>query len=176
MSETPLALPTSIPVFSLAGFSNSGKTTLLCKIVSNLKARGLTVATVKHDGHDFSMDHEGKDTWKHRQAGSDVVAITSASKVAIIDYRPYEREQQLIQVLSTIKGVDIILVEGFKAVAIPKIFVTRNKEQMQEIGSIPMVEGIASDFPLEQSLLQVYDINDVQAISQYIVDKFSLDR
>ncbi|OEF96975.1 molybdopterin-guanine dinucleotide biosynthesis protein B [Desulfuribacillus alkaliarsenatis] len=170
----PICHKDGIPIFSFAGFSNSGKTTLMCKIVSALKDKGYRVATVKHDGHDFSMDQQGKDTWKHREAGADVVAITSASKVAIIDYRAYEREKQLLQVLSYIENVDIILVEGFKNVPMPKIFVVREQQQLEQMDKIPMIEGVATDFLLEQQRLPVYDINNVQAMAEYIIKRCNL--
>ena len=173
-NKLPIQQSTTIPVFSFAGFSNSGKTTLLCKVIAALKEKGLSVATVKHDGHEFSMDHQGKDTWKYRQAGAEVVAITSTSKVVMLDYREYELEQQLLQALSHIKNVDIILVEGFKNVAIPKIFVARELGQIEQIDRLPMVEGIATDLILEQQSLPVYDINNVKAMTEFIVDRFSL--
>ncbi len=166
-------LPTDIPVFSFAGFSNSGKTTLLCKVVSALTEQGLRIATIKHDGHQFSIDHEGKDTWKHRQAGAEFVAIISDDKTAMIDYRRQEKEKQLLDVLQYIKDVDLILIEGYKMWPIPKIFVIRNRAQIEEMRAIPMIEGIATDFPLEEQSLPVYDINDVQTICRYIVKRFA---
>jgi molybdopterin-guanine dinucleotide biosynthesis protein B len=175
--DDALVVPNPIPVFAFAGFSNSGKTTLVCKVIANLKERGLRIASVKHDGHDFSMDQQGKDTWQHQQAGAEVVAITSANKLAILDYRSYEREEQLKQVLQYIRDVDLIIVEGFKTVPIPKIFIVRDPSHIKHIEELPAIEGIATDLPrdffVEQTGLPVYDINDVQSLCNYIVNRFS---
>ncbi|OEH85218.1 molybdopterin-guanine dinucleotide biosynthesis protein B [Desulfuribacillus stibiiarsenatis] len=160
-----------IPLFGFAGFANSGKTTLVCKVIARLREMGYRVASVKHDGHSFQMDQEGKDTWKHRQAGSEAVTITSDSQLAFIDYRKYEREEQLKQALSHIRDVDIILIEGFKTLSIPKIYVVRNPDLLHHAYELPMVEAIATDFSLEQQKLPVYDINDVEGLSRYIVNR-----
>lgn len=165
---------TSIPLFSFAGFSNSGKTTLVCKVVAHFKTLGIRVATIKHDGHNFSIDQQNKDTWKHRQAGAEVVAIASRHQIAVMDYRVYEEQEQLNHILASIQDVDLILVEGFKSLSIPKIFVLRDTQHVQYIDTLPMVEGVAADFLLEQPSLPVYDINDVEAICQHIINKFSL--
>jgi len=178
MSNEIFTNPNSIPVFAFAGFSNSGKTTLVCKVIASLKDQGIRIASVKHDGHDFSMDQQGKDTWKHQQAGAEVVAITSANKLAILDYRSYERTEQLKQVLQYIRDVDLIIVEGFKTIPIPKIFIVRDESQLKYLEELPAIEGIATDlskdFFVEQYSLPVYDINDVQTICDYIVNRFSL--
>ncbi len=170
-----MSFETSIPLFSFAGFSNSGKTTLVCKVVAHLKTLGIRVATVKHDGHNFSLDQQNKDTWKHRQAGAEIVAIASHEQLAVMDYRAYDEQNQLNRILEYIDGVDLILVEGFKSLPIPKIFVLRDRQHIPYIDTLPMIEGIAADFLLEQVSLRVYDINDVASICRHIIDKFNLE-
>jgi len=113
------------PILSIVGRSDSGKTTLLEKLLPELKKRGYRVGTIKHDAHNFEMDKPGKDTWKHRQAGSDVVMISSASKVAIIE--KVERELSLEELAAKADGVDLILTEGYKRQKQPKIEVVRGK-------------------------------------------------
>ena len=112
-----------IPIVSVVGKSNAGKTTLLEKLIPELKRRGYRVATVKHDAHSFEMDEPGKDTWRHRQAGADVVVISSKDKMAMI--RRVDEELSLLEIADTITGVDIILTEGFKRGPAPKIEVSR---------------------------------------------------
>jgi len=73
-----------VPIVSFVGYSNSGKTTFLVKVITELKKRGYRIGVIKHDGHDFEIDHVGTDTWKHQQAGADVVCIASSHKVAVM--------------------------------------------------------------------------------------------
>ena len=108
-----------IPVISIVGKSNSGKTTLTEKLLRELKARGYRVATIKHDVHGFDIDRPGKDTWRHAEAGADVVVISSPAKLAMI--RKNERELTLDEVIARIDGVDLIITEGYKRGDKPKI-------------------------------------------------------
>ncbi|HWR40908.1 MAG TPA: molybdopterin-guanine dinucleotide biosynthesis protein B [Patescibacteria group bacterium] len=112
-----------VPVISLVGRSNSGKTTYLEKLVAEMKHRGYRVAVIKHDVHGFEMDKPGKDTWRHAQAGADVVCISSPQKMAMI--KKVEQELLLDQVLDYIDGVDIIFTEGYKRENKPKVEVFR---------------------------------------------------
>lgn len=100
----------SIPIYSLVAYSNSGKTTFLEKLLPELKALGLRVAVIKHDGHDFQLDREGKDSWRITQAGADVTAIVSSSHAAIMENRPVS----LAEVAEKIDNVDLKIIEGGK--------------------------------------------------------------
>lgn len=111
----------SIPMFAFSAFSGTGKTTLIEKIVVNLKAKGLRVAVIKHDAHKFEIDREGKDSWKFTQAGADMVILGSPEKTAIIE----QRERTLRENLSMVHDVDLILVEGFSQEDIPRIGISR---------------------------------------------------
>lgn len=108
-----------IPVVSFVGYSNSGKTTFLVKTIEELKKRGYRIAVIKHDGHQFEIDHEGTDTWQHRQAGADVVCIADKRQIAIIK-RPV-KPPTLDDIISLIHDVDFILTEGFKQENKPQI-------------------------------------------------------
>ncbi|HWJ04134.1 MAG TPA: molybdopterin-guanine dinucleotide biosynthesis protein B [Verrucomicrobiae bacterium] len=112
-----------IPVISVVGKSDVGKTTLLEKLIRELKSRGYKVATVKHDVHGFDIDVPGKDTWRHAQAGSDVVVISSPAKLAMISRT--EEELSLDEVCARVTGVDLIITEGYKRANKPKIEVFR---------------------------------------------------
>ncbi|MFZ3171183.1 MAG: molybdopterin-guanine dinucleotide biosynthesis protein B [Carboxydocellales bacterium] len=113
-----------IPVISLVGKSNVGKTTMLEKILREIKKRGWKVATIKHDTHGFNIDKPGKDTWRHAEAGADTVVISSPTKFAMIS--KVEEELTLDQIAETITGVDIIITEGYKRGNKPKIEVFRS--------------------------------------------------
>ncbi len=132
-----------IPLVSVVGKSDAGKTTLLEKLIPELKRRGYRVATVKHDAHSFEIDQPGKDTWRHRQAGADVVVISSKDKMAII--RRVDEEMSLLQIADMITGVDIILTEGFKRGPAPKIEVSRREKSTELLCTAEELVAIATD-------------------------------
>ena len=120
-----------IPIVSIVGTSDSGKTTLIEKLVPELVRRGYRVATIKHDVHGFEVDREGKDSWRHKQAGAHTVVISSPQKLALI--RDVDHDAELGELRDKyIQDVDIILSEGFKRNPQPKIEVFR-KEKRREL-------------------------------------------
>lgn len=120
-----------IPIVSIVGTSDSGKTTLIEKLVPELVRRGYRVATIKHDVHGFEVDREGKDSWRHKQAGAHTVVISSPKKLAII--RDVDHDADLVELRDKyVQDVDIILSEGFKRNLQPKIEVFR-KEMQREL-------------------------------------------
>jgi molybdopterin-guanine dinucleotide biosynthesis adapter protein len=147
-----------IPVISLVGKSNCGKTTYLEKLISEMKRRGFKVATIKHDVHGFDIDKPGKDTWRHAQAGADIVCISSPQKMAMI--KKVEQELLLDEVIGYIDGVDIIFTEGYKRESKRKIEVFRqaasesplcNKEELLAIASDVKVYEDVPHFGLEDA-------------------------
>ena len=115
-----------VPVISVVGRSNSGKTTLIVKLVKELKSRGYKVATIKHSHHHFELDTEGKDSWLHTQAGADAVVVASQNMMGIM--RQSSKELPLMEIINTyLQDMDIIVVEGYKTEAIPKIEVFRSE-------------------------------------------------
>ena len=115
-----------IPIISIVGKSDSGKTTLIEKLVPELTRRGYRLATVKHDVHGFEVDREGKDSWRHKKAGAHTVVISSPEKAALI--RDVERDLSLAEIRDKlIRDVDLILSEGYKRDVQPKIEVFRKE-------------------------------------------------
>ena len=112
----------SIPIYSVVAYSGTGKTTLIEKLVAELKARGFRTAVIKHDAHEFDIDHEGKDSWRFTRAGADVTVVVSDSKAAIMENRPVALEA----ILAKITDVDIIITEGYKSGGLPKIALSRS--------------------------------------------------
>ncbi len=110
-----------IPVIGFAAWSGTGKTTLIEKVIAELTARGLRVATVKHDAHGFEIDQPGKDSRRHAEAGAETVVITSPGRTAEIR----RRGETLAQCLARIADADVILVEGFKNADIPRVGLCR---------------------------------------------------
>jgi molybdopterin-guanine dinucleotide biosynthesis adapter protein len=116
-----------IPIISIVGKSDSGKTTLIEKLVPELTHRGYRVATVKHDVHGFEVDREGKDSWRHKQAGAHTVIISSPQKIALI--RDVEKDSTLDEIRRRwVQDVDLLLSEGYKKDVQPKIEVFRKEK------------------------------------------------
>ena len=102
-----------IPIISIVGKSNSGKTTLIEKLIPELNRRGYRVGTVKHDVHGFEVDKEGKDSWRHRKAGAYSTIISSPQQIALI--RTMNADTPLDEIRDRfIQDVDIIIAEGYK--------------------------------------------------------------
>jgi molybdopterin-guanine dinucleotide biosynthesis protein B len=112
-------------IIGLAGWSGAGKTTLLSKLIPHLKARGLSVSTIKHAHHAFDVDTPGKDSWVHRQAGASEVLVASANRFALMHELRGAPEWSLAQLLDKLTPVDLVIVEGFKRAGHPKLEVHR---------------------------------------------------
>jgi molybdopterin-guanine dinucleotide biosynthesis adapter protein len=158
-----------IPVVSVVGKSDSGKTTLLEKLIPELKRRGYLVATVKHDAHSFDIDQPGKDTWRHRQAGADLVVISSKAKMAMI--RTVPEELTLPEIAAMITDVDIILTEGFKRGPAPKIEVSRREKSTELLCSADELVAIATDQHFDIAVPQ-FGLDDAAGLVDVLEARF----
>lgn len=123
-----------IPIISIVGKSDSGKTSFLEQLIPRLKAKGLQIATIKHDVHGFSMDRPGKDTWRHKESGADMVIISSPKRVAMI--KDVKEEYTLDHLFDEFgKGYDLILTEGYKRGDKPKIEIHRPSKDKEPLCS-----------------------------------------
>jgi molybdopterin-guanine dinucleotide biosynthesis protein B len=112
------------PVVSIVGASNSGKTTFIIKLISELKSRGYKVASIKHTSHGFDIDRPGKDSYRHAEAGAEAVIVVSKDKIAMV--KNVEQEMQFDEIIRLFgDGYDIILTEGYKSYPLPKIEILR---------------------------------------------------
>lgn len=155
---------TKIPAISIMGWSGSGKTTLIEKLVPILRARGLRIGVLKHDGHRFEMDREGKDTWRFGQAGAEVVAISSPVQAAVLEYRRLE----LADMLNRIRDVDLILVEGFKSSDLPRIEVHRQATGKPLFENPANLLALVTDVPIKTET-PVFGLDDVEELAEMIV-------
>lgn len=161
-----------IPVISIVGGqSNSGKTTLLEKLIREAKLRGWRVATLKHDVHGFEMDQPGKDTWRHDRAGADVVAISSPQRIAILER--VANDLPLDEVLARIQGVDIIFTEGYKHADKPKIEVFRSAVHEALFSKLEELIAIASDVSFDNGV-PCFGLDDAQGICDLIAERFQV--
>lgn len=161
-----------IPVVSIVGKSNSGKTTLIEKMIGELVRRGYRVATIKHNRHGFEMDHEGKDSWRHKQAGARTTVIASPLRVAVVE--DVDRDLDIGELAGRyIRDVDIILSEGFKENPFPKIEVNRS-EMNQALLCSPAdnLLAVCSDRPLAAAGTPCLDINDIGGLVDLVEARF----
>lgn len=161
-------------VIGFAGWSGSGKTTLVEQVVGLLEARGLAVSLVKHAHHEFDIDHHGKDSHRHRNAGCREVLVTSARRWAMVHELRDQPELTLAEALARLSPCDVVLVEGFKREPIAKIEVWREANgKPQLFPEDPHVIAVASDRPLATALPQL-DLNRPAAVADFIVATLSL--
>lgn len=161
-------------VMGFAGWSGSGKTTLVEQVIGVLSARGLVVSLVKHAHHSFDIDHAGKDSWRHRQAGCSEVMVSSAQRWSLTRELRGAPEATLDELLARLGPCDLVLVEGFKRAPIPKIEVHRAvvTEPLLHPDD-PHIIAIATDVRLGATLPQL-DINDPAQVADFIVDRLRL--
>lgn len=165
MSGAPLVL-------GFAGYSGSGKTTLLTYLIARLKARGLQVGVIKHTHHEFDIDHPGKDSYELRHAGAARIAVGSSKRWALIVERPVLVEPNLGEMLGILGGgLDLILVEGFRHEAFPKIEIYRPSLQRALLAaSDTSIIAIASDEPIVHGPpVPRLDLNDIEAIEAFVL-------
>jgi molybdopterin-guanine dinucleotide biosynthesis adapter protein len=161
----------AIPIVSIVGKSNAGKTTLLEKLIPELVKRGYRVATIKHNMHGFDIDHEGKDSWRHKKAGAYTTIISSPGRIALIENADHDHTLDEIRD-KYIKNADIILTEGYKGNPFPKIEVFRS-----DLKRAPLCRkednllAVAADIKLDVGV-PCFDINDSQSIVDLIENKF----
>jgi molybdopterin-guanine dinucleotide biosynthesis adapter protein len=163
--------PYSMPmrVIGLAGWSGAGKTTLITKVIPVLRGRGLKVATVKHAHHEFDLDRPGKDSWLHREAGASEVAVVSSRRWALIHELNGEPEPPLADILAKLSPVDLVIIEGFKRHAHPKLEIYRAYVGKPLIyPEDDCIVAIATDAPLPQAQLPVLMLDDVEAIASVL--------
>ena len=157
------------PIVSIVGKSNSGKTTLLEKLIVELKSRGYRVATVKHTHHEMTIDRPGKDSWRHIQAGSEATVISSPDEIVLI--KPVVATVTVDEIALLLgDDYDIILVEGFKQDNTPKIEVHR-REVGPPLSGIRKLIAIATDEPLETSTRQ-FSLEDIKGLADLLEEGF----
>jgi len=162
-------------VFGVTGWKNSGKTSLVVNLITNLSARGLRVSTLKHAHHHFDIDKPGTDSHKHREAGAREVLIASGNRWALMHEIIEEQEATMDDLLNQMTDVDLVIIEGYKLGDHPKLQVIReanNTDALPESSSnlVALVSDAdlnAADYGCEGP---VFDLNDVESVANFIVD------
>lgn len=158
-------------VLGIIGWKNSGKTTLAECLVAELTRRGLKISTIKHAHHSFDIDKEGTDSYRHRRAGAGEVAIVSGNRWALMHELRGEDEPRLETILARLAPCDLVLIEGYKREAHPKIETRR----LDAKDAAPMAAGdnnivaIAADHAVVGETVPVFDLNDISGIADFVV-------
>lgn len=157
-------------VFGLAGWSNSGKTTLMIALVEILTRRGLRVSTVKHAHHDFDVDVPGKDSHRHRTAGATEVMVASSRRWALMHELRDEDEPTLDALIAQMTPVDLLLVEGFKRGGHPKLEVYRPSVGKPPLWpDDPAVVAVASNEAVPDLDRPLLDLDDAEAVADFVL-------
>ncbi len=147
-------------ILAISGVKNSGKTTLIQNIIPILKGHGLSVSTIKHDGHDFEPDVPDTDTFKHRKSGADGVAIFSDNRFMIC----FEQQSDEREIIGYFKDFDVILLEGFKNSDYPKIEIVRGGNSSKCV-CFKNVVAVVSDVVTDGN---VFGIDDYLGIGEFV--------
>lgn len=159
-------------LFGIVGWKNSGKTTLVERLISDITKRGYKVSTIKHAHHTFDIDHQGTDSFRHRAAGAKEVLLTSRNRWAVMHELRGEPEPEFKSLLNNLKGVDLVLIEGFKNENHHKLEVIRSENKKTPIfrGDKSII-ALATDTTVSNTSLPVFSSNEVSTIADFILKK-----
>ncbi|MGJ8584232.1 MAG: bifunctional molybdopterin-guanine dinucleotide biosynthesis adaptor protein MobB/molybdopterin molybdotransferase MoeA [Marinosulfonomonas sp.] len=164
-----------IRVFGVVGWKNAGKTGLMERLVRNIVDRGFTVSTIKHAHHSFDVDHPGKDSHRHRMAGATEVLLSSRKRWALMHENTGSSEAELASLLSKIEPVDLVLIEGYKGGPHPKVEAHRAETGNGLIAHEDQtIRAIASDTELSGMAVPVFDLDDTDAVAEFILEQVNL--
>jgi molybdopterin-guanine dinucleotide biosynthesis protein B len=162
----------SVPIISVVGNSGVGKTTFLEKLIPELKRRGYRVAAIKHDAHNFQMDHPGKDTYRLAEAGSDVVTISAVHKLALLEMVEEERSLDDLAAMVS-ERVDIILTEGYRRAAKAKIEVSRREYGSELVASPQDLLALVTDQQFRLAIPH-FGLDDAPGVADLLERRFEL--
>lgn len=162
-------------VYGVTGWKNSGKTTLMERLVTEITGRGFTVSTVKHAHHATEIDHEGRDSFRHRQAGAREVLVASPVRWALMHELRDAGEPPLADLLTKLSPVDLVLIEGYKREPHPKVEAHRHETGRPLLaGENASVRAVASNAALEGLSVPAFHLDDVGTIADFILKEVGL--
>ncbi len=162
-------------IWGVVGWKNSGKTGLMERLVTAFVARGLSVSTIKHAHHVFDVDQPGKDSYRHREAGAHEVLLASRKRVALMQELRGEAEPDLDTLLKRLSPVDLVLVEGYKSGAHPKVEAHRaaTGQALIALGD-ETVRAVASDTDARVPGRPTFDLDATSEIADFIASELGL--
>ncbi|WP_435258500.1 molybdopterin-guanine dinucleotide biosynthesis protein B [Thioclava sp. FR2] len=162
-------------IYGVTGWKNTGKTGLMERLVTEITRRGLTVSTVKHAHHATDVDHPGRDSYRHRQAGAQEVIVASPVRWAVMHELRGAPEPSLQDLLAHLAPVDLVLIEGYKTAAHPKVECHRAEAGRDLLAPTnPTIRAVASDSQHQGLSVPVLDLNDTSAIADFILREVGL--
>lgn len=162
-------------IWGVTGWKNSGKTGLMERLVAEFTSRGVTVSTIKHAHHAFDVDHPGKDSFRHREAGATEVLLSSRKRWALMHENRGANEATLAQLLEKLSPVELVLIEGFKRECHPKIEANRAETGQPLIArDDASIRAIASDSGAAIDGIPTFDLDDTAAIADFIQSELGL--
>ena len=162
------------PIISIVGYSGAGKTTLMEKLIGKLTHRGYRVGSIKHDVHGFEIDKPGKDSWRHKQAGTCTTLISSPYQIGMV--MDVDRDHSPHELRKFFDHVDVILTEGYKKQNLPKVEIFRS-----EIHDEPLcrnddnIVAVMSDISIDLKARRFF-LDDVGGLVDFLVGRFNLTR
>ena len=159
-------------IVAIVGKSGSGKTTLLEKLIPALREMGLRVGTIKHDVHGFEIDHPGKDSWRHKKAGSVITIISSPRRIGMV--MDVDHDHTLDELASFFSGVDLILTEGYKQGNKPKIEIFRREAHAEPLclndsNLIALMTNADVDLGVPR-----FALHNIEGLAHFLSDYFNL--
>lgn len=163
-------MTTAPRIFGISGWKNSGKTGLAVRLVAEFTRRGYRISTIKHAHHDFDIDKVGADSYRHREAGAHEVTIVSGTRYAIMHELRGAPEPSFADILARIAPCDLVLIEGYKREPVPKIEARRLEARSREplAATDPHIVAIAADHPVTDTALPLFDLDDTEAIADFV--------
>jgi molybdopterin-guanine dinucleotide biosynthesis protein MobB len=162
-------------VIGVAGFKNAGKTTLVERLVTELTDRGFRVSTVKHAHHSFDIDHEGRDSFRHRKAGASQVAVVSGARWAIVSELRGDPEPSLDDILAKLEPCDLVIIEGYKRDSHDKIEVRNVADGKPRLyDEDHTIVAVAANGVVEDCPVPVYSRDDIHALADFICGRTGL--
>ena len=162
-------------IIGVAGFKNAGKTTLVERLVTELSGRGYRVSTVKHAHHSFDIDHEGRDSFRHRKAGASQVAVVSRARWAIVSELRGDAEPSLDDILARLEPCDLVIIEGYKRNRHDKIEVRNVADNQPRLYDADRsIVAVAANGPVEDCPVPVYDRDEIAALADFICGRTGL--
>lgn len=162
-------------LYGVTGWKNSGKTVLMERLVGEFTRRGLSVSTIKHAHHDTEIDHPGRDSFRHREAGACEVLVSSPKRWALMHELRESDEPLLEDLVTRLSPVDLILVEGYKRAPHPKIEAHRRETGKPLLApENATIRAVASDKPRDDLAVPLLDLNDTAAIADFIAREVGL--
>lgn len=163
-------------IVAISGIKNSGKTTLICRLLEIFKEKGLRVVVLKHDGHDFEPDVPGTDTYRQLQAGAYGTAVFSKGKYMLVKQQPQISEKELMEFFPE---ADLILLEGFKYSTYPKIEIVRKENSSESVCNPKRLMAIATNLDAEEREalsvpedVPLFELDNVESIAEFILSDY----